>query len=169
MPAATQSGMMDCFKHWGFKTNPLMRRCTSVEELLSTIARSRPTVPISVTTSTASSTRSTTWRSRTGSASSPARRAGLWRTSFAQKAMTVLEAIEINVGRTGSLNPLAKLKPVTVGGVVVSNATLHNEDYIRGIGGNGEPIRGRRYPGRRHRRGPTRRRRHPQSARRRAR
>jgi DNA ligase (NAD+) len=53
----------------------------------------------------------------------------------------VVEGIEINVGRTGSLNPLAKLKPVTVGGVVVSNATLHNEDYIRGIGGNGEKIR----------------------------
>jgi DNA ligase (NAD+) len=60
----------------------------------------------------------------------------------AQQAVTVVDDIEINVGRTGSLNPLAKLKPVTVGGVVVSNATLHNEDYIKGIGGHGEPIRG---------------------------
>ena len=59
----------------------------------------------------------------------------------AQQATTILDAIEINVGRTGSLNPLARLRPVTVGGVVVSNATLHNEDYIRGIGGNGESIR----------------------------
>ena len=59
----------------------------------------------------------------------------------AQKALTVVEDIEINVGRTGSLNPLAKLRPVTVGGVVVSNATLHNEGYVQGVGGDGEPIR----------------------------
>ena len=59
----------------------------------------------------------------------------------AQKATTVVEDIDINVGRTGSLNPLAKLRPVTVGGVVVSNATLHNEGYVKGVGGDGEPIR----------------------------
>ncbi|TXP85774.1 NAD-dependent DNA ligase LigA, partial [Escherichia coli] len=59
----------------------------------------------------------------------------------AQKAFTILEKIEINVGRTGSLNPLARLKPVTVGGVVVSNATLHNEGYVQGVGGDGELIR----------------------------
>ncbi len=104
---------------------------------------SRRSAPISATTSTASSTRSTILACRRGSASCRARRAGRLPTSSRRRRrLTVVEAIEINVGRTGSLNPLAKLKPVTVGGVVVSNATLHNEDYIRGIGGNGEPIRG---------------------------
>ncbi len=142
MPADTQSGMMECLRSFGFKVNPLTRRCSSVAEMLEhyhAIEADRANLGYDID-GVVYKVDDLTLQQRLGFVS----RSPRWALAHkfpAQEAMTVLEDIDINVGRTGSLNPVAKLKPVTVGGVVVSNATLHNEDYIRGIGGNGEKIR----------------------------
>ncbi|PVE25482.1 DNA ligase (NAD(+)) LigA [Microvirga sp. KLBC 81] len=142
MPANTQHGMMDALKHFGFKVNPLTRRCSSVAEMLEhyhAIETDRANLGYDID-GVVYKVDDLNLQQRLGFVS----RSPRWALAHkfpAQKAVTVLEGIEINVGRTGSLNPIARLRPVTVGGVVVSNATLHNEDYIKGIGGNGEKIR----------------------------
>jgi len=141
-PAPTQFEAVRRFEEWGFKTNPLMARCASLDEMLAQyrrIQQDRPDLGYDID-GVVYKVDDLALQERLGFVS----RAPRWALAHKfppQEAFTVVEAIEINVGRTGTLNPLAKLRPVTVGGVVVSNATLHNEDYIKGIGGGGEVIR----------------------------
>ena len=142
MPADTQYGMMEVLRGFGFKVNQLTKRCASVAEMLEhyhAIETDRANLGYDID-GVVYKVDDLSLQQRLGFVS----RSPRWALAHkfpAQKAVTVLEDIEINVGRTGSLNPIARLRPVTVGGVVVSNATLHNEDYIKGIGGNGEKIR----------------------------
>ncbi|MEO0671501.1 MAG: NAD-dependent DNA ligase LigA, partial [Pseudomonadota bacterium] len=131
LPADTQSGVVAAFKRWGLPTNPLTEVCTSAAQLISyyeTRAGDRATLGYDIDGIVYKVDR-LDYQERLGFIS----RAPRWAIAHkfpAEQATTVLEAIEIQVGRTGSLTPVAKLKPVTVGGVVVSNATLHNEDEI---------------------------------------
>jgi DNA ligase (NAD+) len=142
MPADSQSGMIKWFGGCGFKTNPLTKICHSVEELLAfhrDIELHRAKLDYDIDGVVYKVDR-LDWQERLGFVS----RSPRWAIAHkfpAERAVTVLKDIEIQVGRTGALTPVAKLEPVGVGGVVVSNATLHNEDYIKGIGGDGELLR----------------------------
>jgi DNA ligase (NAD+) len=131
MPADTQAGMIEWFEHRGFKTNPLTKICRSVEALLKfhhAIEAQRGSLDYDID-GVVYKVERLDWQQRLGFVSRNPR----WATAHkfpAEKATTVVRDIEIQVGRTGFLTPVAKLEPVTVGGVVVQNATLHNPEEI---------------------------------------
>ncbi|WP_288427240.1 NAD-dependent DNA ligase LigA [uncultured Agrobacterium sp.] len=140
--ADTQHGIVQKFREWGFPVNPLMKRFTSGAQLLEhyrEIGIARPDLDYDID-GVVYKVDELDLQERLGFRS----RSPRWATAHkfpAEQAFTTVEKIEIQVGRTGALTPVARLTPITVGGVVVTNATLHNADYIEGIGNNGERIR----------------------------
>src|SRR5437588_1772618 len=131
MPAQTQSGMLKWLAACGFQTNPLWQTCTTVDELLAyhrDIELKRATLDYDIDGVVYKVDR-LDWQERLGFVSRNPRWA-IAHKFAAEKAATVVKDIAIQVGRTGALTPIARLEPVTVGGVVVQNATLHNADEI---------------------------------------
>ncbi len=131
IPDTTQYGMLEAMKAWGLPTNPLTKVVSSLEAILAYyagLAAKRAALGYDIDGVVYKVNR-LDWQERLGFVS----RAPRWAIAHkfaAEEVTTRLLGIEVQVGRTGALTPAAKLEPVTVGGVVVSNATLHNEDEI---------------------------------------
>jgi DNA ligase (NAD+) len=131
MPAATQAGVLEAFKSYSLPVNPLTRLCCTLEEMLDHfqfIESQRALLGYDID-GVVYKVDSIELQTRLGFVS----RAPRWAVAHkfpAEQATTIVRDIEIQVGRTGALTPVARLAPVTVGGVIVSNATLHNEEEI---------------------------------------
>lgn len=138
----TQYEALQRLSDMGFATNPLTRLCDGLDDMLahySGIEARRATLGYDID-GVVYKVNDLELQRRLGFRTTTPR----WAISHkfpAEMAWTRLRAIDIQVGRTGALSPVARLTPVTVGGVVVSNATLHNEDYIFGLDACGNPIR----------------------------
>ena len=131
LPADTQWGVYRAMEAWGFPLNPLAKLTDSIEDMLETyrdIESGRAGLDYDIDGIVYKLDR-LDLQQRLGFVSRSPRYAIAYKFP-AEKATTVLRDIDIQVGRTGALTPVAKLEPVTVGGVVVQNATLHNEDEI---------------------------------------
>lgn len=141
-PAPSQFEAVGKFAEWGFRTSPLMVRANTVEELIAhyrVIEAQRSSLGYDID-GVVYKVDQLDLQRRLGFISGEPR----WAVAHkfpAEQATTVLRDIDIQVGRTGTLAPVARLDPVSVGGVTVVNVTLHNEDYIAGKDSNGLPIR----------------------------
>ena len=138
----TQTEALEKLAILGFKTDPLTQTFETIEALLyhySYIADRRAELPYDID-GVVYKVDNLSYQSRLGMRSTTPRWA-IAHKFAAEVGWTKLEGIDIQVGRTGALSPVARLLPLTLGGVVVSNATLHNEDYIKGIDSTGSLIR----------------------------